>query len=170
MLRKLLLGFTIVIIASSFFVAYHFSYMKVDSDQDGFIDELDSFPNNPEFHKKCCVDSSRHVLLSPGQEYYPSDCKCFDISCKCKHLCIDWKAHLDGRNSEFKENENIKITVISPFLSLRYNKNDLIQESGYSNIKLNLDEEEYFGQWTIYFLNDMSDSSVYIDYDIYRIM
>jgi hypothetical protein len=142
--------------------------LKIDSDEDGFIDKSDSFPNDAEFHKKCCIDSSKYVLLEPGEKYCPPNCKCFDITCKC--LCIDWNVRLNDKNLKFDENEQVKITIISPFLGLRLNKNDFIHESGCSNIRIEINKDEHLGEWKIYFSNDMPDSPAYIDYDIYRKM
>ena len=106
----------------------------------------------------------------PGEKYYPSNCECINITCKCKCVGIEWNAQLDGKNLKLEEKEQVKITIISPFLGFRYTKSDFIQDSGYSNIRLYLDKQEYFGEWEIYFSNDTPDSIVYVNYDIFRMM
>jgi len=43
-------------------------------------------------------------------------------------------------------------------------------ESCNNEIRLEIFKEELTGEWEVYFLNDISNPPVYIDYDIYRIM
>ena len=170
MSRKSIAGFLILGIIIILTMIAYLSSFKVDTDKDGITDELDSFPNDARFHKKCCIDTSTNVLLESGEKYYPKGCECFDINCECKCIGIDWCACGKDKDIDFEEKELMYITVISPDTSFRYTKNEFQKNYEQSNIRINIDSASYLGEWEIYFLNDIGNPSIFIDYDIYRMI
>ena len=64
-----------------------------DMDGDGFGDNSDDFPCDPKLHKTCMIATSSYYTLEPGQNFYPSNCDCLNITSCCKFLEIDWHVH-----------------------------------------------------------------------------
>jgi hypothetical protein len=68
------------------------------------------------------------------------------------------------------EKEHVWVTVFSPDLAYRYNTKFCELESCDNKIRFEIFKEDLIGEWEIYFLNDISNPPVYIDYDIYRMI
>ena len=55
-----------------------------DIDKDGYGDNTDDFPQNPNLHKKCCLSSIHNFTLFSGKKHYPLNCTCFQVDCQCR--------------------------------------------------------------------------------------
>jgi hypothetical protein len=108
-------------------------------------------------------------MVKPGSIFYPEGCECFNMTCRCVLLCIDWEAYGLELPLNQDEQQRVYVTIISPFVSFRFSKDEYIQDPGCSVIQFNISRHvEYVGDWEIYFFNDVHNPPVFIDYDIFR--
>lgn len=168
---KRILAILIILFAITFLITLNRTYFgKSDSDKDGIIDDEDSYPEDANFYKKCCVASSTNVLIKPGEKYYPTGCKCINVSCKCKCLGVDWNAYGLEDELDFNEKEKVYITIMAPGIGFRYNNNEYKQNFNKNVIRHTLNRSDLIGEWEIYFFNDFDNPYIYVDYDIFRMM
>lgn len=142
-----------------------------DTDNDGYGDNSDDFPHNSGLHKKCQVSCLMNKKLNSEETYYPPNCDCFEVSNQCKYLVIEWHLHknMNGlQEISADEEEKIYVEINYPSLSLRrdygfFTAQD-ISHSFYCPICNKYDA----GEWDIHFYNGLEHTEVLMDCEIYR--
>lgn len=137
----------------------------IDSDHDGYGDNSDDFPLDATLHKKCCVSNNQKQTLSAKESYYPKNCERFCIDCQCKYVIIDWSIETQLSQTE---KENIFIHINYPTLSVRRNYHHFTSKDINHTLRCPICHIDDIGDWNIYFYNDLTDSNILMNYDIYR--
>lgn len=143
----------------------------LDSDNDGYCDDVDDFPYDSTLYKRCCVDSSNSFLLKSGETYESPLCTCFKVNCSCKYLEVCW--HVEDRTDNDRylmkeEKQQIYLYIHNPEIGVRYNAFEFSSPPYNGDFLIQINREGKQGNWTIYFENPSTNPGVYMDYTIYK--
>ena len=142
-----------------------------DSDHDGFGDNSDDFPKNPQLHHKCQLYHTNSQIISPQHCYYPSDCNCFNVSQECKCIIIEWHTNknMNGiKTLSLEEEDAIFVHIDNPSLSIRRSYQFFTENKNHHIFSMSVCSPYEIGEWQIYFFNGLENEDITIDCDIYR--
>ena len=143
----------------------------LDSDNDGYCDDVDDFPYDSTLYKRCCIDSADLFLLDSGETYESPLCTCFNVNCSCEYLEICWHVEDRTENGQYltiDEKQRIYLYITNPEIDFRYNAFDFAHSPCNGDCLIQINREGKRGNWTIYFENPSSNPGVYMDYSIYK--
>jgi len=141
-----------------------------DSDRDGVGDNSDDFPNDKELHKKCQVTCFKNEQLNHGELYYPPNCDCFNVSCQCKYVVVEW--HLKETNNEaiLSSEKGIYVEINNPTVSLRRDYQFFTTSDIENSFRCPICSNYDIGKWNIHFDNKLENTDVFMDCEIYRVL
>ena len=143
----------------------------LDSDDDGYPDDIDDFPNDYTLYKRCCVDSANTFILDPGEIYESPLCSCFNVNCSCEYVQICW--HVEdrvesGRYLTKEEKQQIYLYIHNPEIGIRYNALEFSSPPYSGDCLIQINREGKRGNWTVYFENPSTNPGIFMEYGIYK--
>jgi hypothetical protein len=146
-------------------------YEWYDTDKDGYGDNSDEFPTNANLHKKCHIACLKNQKLISKQSYYPPNCDCFEVTSECKYLIVEWhlyKAENGLAKISPNEGSEIYVEINYPSLSLRKDYGFFTSSEILHSFQCPICNTYDIGEWNIYFYNGLENTDVLMDCEIYR--
>lgn len=142
-----------------------------DTDHDNFGDNTDDFPQNPQLHHKSQISHVSNQMVQPQHSYYPPDCNCFNVNQQCKFIIIEW--HIIDTINDIEllspdEEDTIFVQIDNPSLSIRRSYQFFTENKNYHTFSITVCSPYEIGEWQIYFYNGLENDDITIDCNIYR--
>ena len=142
----------------------------IDSDYDGLGDNSDGFPNNSNLTEKNVLMNAQFTLFARFGNFYNKDLQDtpWIIENDIKYLFFEsefkstYGGILTGEKIELTGNQSISLQIQNPKEIIRYNYEDIVNET----IKIEINQENS-GEWLFNYSCINLDYDVWINYNLY---